>query len=93
MRASSRLSLPGWSIGYDDEISAHAAVRSLDPKNGRRRLLVMTQDDREPRDPNESVDLGFYELDESDQWYLVCYETFDTPAAAARAADEDPRWR
>jgi hypothetical protein len=92
MLKSTRFSLPGWSIGYHDDISAHAAVRDLKSKNRRKRILVMTQDDHEPRDPNEPVDLGLYELDEGESWELVHFEDFDTPADAARAALEDPEW-
>lgn len=92
MRASSSISLPGWSFGYHDDISAHAAVRNLKPKNGRKRILVMTQDDHEPRDPDGPVDLGLYDLIEGDSWELVHFEDFDTPADAARATRTDPTW-
>lgn len=86
------LDLPGWSIGWHADISASAAVRSLKPKAGRRRILVMTQDDHAPRDPNEPVDLGLYDLIEGEAWELVYYDSFDTPEAAARAVLDDPAW-
>jgi hypothetical protein len=51
----------------------------------------MTQDDREPRDPNEPVDLGLYDLVDGESWELVRYESFATPEDAARAVQSDPR--
>jgi hypothetical protein len=91
-REDRRLSLPGWSVGWSDEIGAEAAVRDLKPKAGRRRILVMTQDDREPRDPGEPVDLGLYDLVEGESWELVYYASFDTPENAVRAARDDSSW-
>lgn len=84
--------LKGWSIGWSDEISASAAVHDLEPKNRRRRLVVMTQDDHEPRDPNAPVELGLYELTDEDEWVQIHYEDFDTPADAVKSFRSDPAW-
>ena len=89
--ARAALHLPGWGVGWNDEISASAAVRDLRSKNGRRRIVVMTQDDHEPRDPNASVELGLYELAD-DEWVQVHYADFDTPADAVKAVQTDPTW-
>jgi hypothetical protein len=84
--------LKGWSVGWNNEISASAATRGLNSKNGRRRLLVMTQDDHEPRDPESPVELGLYELKDEDEWVQVHYADFNTPKDAARAVQTDPEW-
>jgi len=48
-----RFDIPGWSVGYHADISAHAAVRAPAGK-GRNWLFVMTSpEDREPRSLDE----------------------------------------
>lgn len=82
---------PGVGYIIGDCYGAQKLPYEVSP-NGRRRLLVMTQNDHEPRDANESVELGLYELTDEDAWELMHYEDFDTPADADRAARTDPAW-
>lgn len=87
---SKPLQIPGWTVGWDDEISAAAAVTSRPSKGGRRRILVMTQDDHEPRELHEPVDLGLYELDDGDDWELLFHDDFGTVEKALEAIKKSP---
>lgn len=82
--------LQGWEVGYNRDISGYAAVSVQAPKNGRMRLLVMTQGDREPRDPLEPVEVGLYELSEGGDWDILVYDDFDTIPKALAAIKKSP---
>ena len=81
------LRIPGWSVGYSPEISAHAAVRT--PAGKRDWLFVMTSpEDREPESLDEEVSVGLYEFD-GDDWNQIGYEDFDTVSDVIRMSDAE----
>ena len=84
------LHIPGWTSGWNDEIGNSAAVTDRPKKAGRRRILVMTQDDREPRYHEESVELGLYELSDDGDWELLFHDDFDTVKKALDAVKKQP---
>jgi len=69
-----RLEIPGWSVGWNDEISAHAAVRGT-----RGKLFVMTslEHDSAPKSLDDEVAVGIYKL-EGDEWEMVDQADFDS---------------
>lgn len=77
--------IPGWSLGYHDNISAYAAIRSVPGE--RDWLFVMTTpEDRDPRSLDEEVAVGLYFFD-GDDWEQVGYQDF--PDARAVLALND----
>ena len=81
--------IPGWSIGYIEEISAHAAVRTPAGK-GRDWLFVMTSpEDREPRSLDEEVAVGLYHLDEDGNWEQLGYQDFPDVRAVIKLNDAE----
>jgi hypothetical protein len=82
-----RFSIPGWSVGYNDEISAHAAVRTPAGK-GRNWLFVMTSpEDREPRSLDEEVAVGLYFLTEDGDWEQIAYQDFPDVRSVIKLGD------
>ncbi len=69
-----RFSIPGWSVGYNDEIGAHAATRGVPGESNM--LFVMTSDDREPRSLDEEATVGLYYLDDDGVWEQLAYQDF-----------------
>lgn len=87
---SKPLQITGWTVGWNDEISNSAAVTDRPSKAGRRRILVMTQDDHEPRYAEDPVELGLYELDDGGDWELLFHDDFDTVGKALDAVKKKP---
>jgi hypothetical protein len=84
-----RFSIPGWSVGYNDEISAHAAVRTPAGK-GRNWLFVMTSpEDREPRSLDEEVAVGLYFLTEDGDWDQIAYQDFPDVRSVIKLGDAE----
>ncbi len=80
---SNRFTIPGWSVGYHNDIGAEAAVRTA----GRDRLFVMTTpDDRAPRSLDEEVAVGLY-LWDGEAWEQLGYADFPTVTAAISLGD------
>ena len=75
--------IPGWSLGYNDEISSHAAVRSFK----RDHIFVMTSpEDRDPRSLDEEVTVGVYRFD-GDEWEGLGYKDFDSVSEVLALSD------
>jgi hypothetical protein len=84
MRAAA-FTIPGWSVGYHREISAHAAIRT--PK--RDWLFIMTTpDDREPRSLDEEVvvSLNFFD---GENWEQIAYQDFPSVSDVLRMSDAE----
>jgi hypothetical protein len=82
----SRFEIPGWSVGYHSEISAHAAVRT---GRGRDWLFVMTTpEDREPRSLDEEVTVGLYFFD-GDDWEQIAYVDFPDVRSVIKLGDAE----
>jgi hypothetical protein len=83
-----RFEIPGWSVGYIEEISAHAAVRTPTGK-GRDWLFVMTSpEDREPRSLDEEVVVGLYFFD-GDDWEQIAYQDFPDVRSVIKLNDAE----
>lgn len=67
--------MPGWSVGYNPEISAHAATRGI-PGDRDLLLIMTTPEDRAPRSLDEEVTVGLYRFD-GDEWELIDSLDFD----------------
>jgi hypothetical protein len=81
-----RFEIPGWSVGYHSEISAHAAVRT---GRGRDWLFVMTTpEDREPRSLDEEVTVGLYFFD-GDDWEQIAYVDFPDVRSVIKLGDAE----
>jgi hypothetical protein len=82
----SRFEIPGWSVGYHSEISAHAAVRT---GRGRDWLFVMTTpEDREPRSLDEEVTVGLYFFN-GDDWEQIAYVDFPDVRSVIKLGDAE----
>lgn len=80
--------IPGWSVGYNDEISAHAATRSLPGE--RNWLFVMTTpEDREPRSLDDEVTVGLYYLNEDGDWEQIAYQDFPSVSSVIELSDSE----
>jgi hypothetical protein len=86
VREASDLTLKGWSVGYHDEISAHAAVRQLPGQDDV--LFVMTSDDREPRSRDEDATVGLYFFN-GDSWEQIAYADFPDVASVIKLNDAE----
>lgn len=79
------IALQGWEVGWIDELGAAAAVTDRPKIHGRRRLLVMTQDDHAPTTMSEPVDLALYELGDDDSWEMLVHDDFGSIPEALEA--------
>jgi hypothetical protein len=79
-------SIPGWSVGYNREIGAHAAVRSV--PGAKDTIFVMTSDDREPRSLDEEATVGLYVFD-GEEWEQVSWQDFPDVAAVVKLSDAE----
>lgn len=82
MRANT-FSIPGWSVGYNPEISAHAATRSAIGE-GRWLFVMTTPEDREPRSLDEEVTVGLYWLNQDGDWEQLAYQDFPDVASVIK---------
>lgn len=72
------IDIPGWSVGWNDEISAHAATSNIGND-----LLVMTADeyDSAPKSLKDDVVVGLYRDDGEGGWDQIGYADFDSVSA------------
>lgn len=82
-RDSRAINIRGWSVGYQEEIGAHAAVRGI---GGRDWLLVMTAEDREPRALDEEATVGLYFFD-GDEFEQIAYVDFSSVSEVLKLSD------
>jgi hypothetical protein len=82
----SRFSIPGWSVGYNREIGAHAAVRSV--PGAKDTIFVMTSDDREPRSLDEEATVGLYVFD-GENWEQVAWQDFPDVSSVVKLSDAE----
>lgn len=75
--------IPGWSVGYNSEISAHAATRSA-IGNGKFLFVMTTPEDREPRSLDEEVTVGLYWLNQDGDWEQLAYQDFPDVASVIK---------
>lgn len=85
MRAGRPFHIPGWSVGYSDEIGANAATREAIGEN---MLFVMTADDREPRSLDEEVTVGLYFFD-GENWEQIAYQDYPSVTDVIRRKDAE----
>lgn len=82
-----------WSLGYNDDLNAFAAVRYPSARRGRMFMLVMNGEQGDDPEPGEAVYLALLELDEdAGEWVELHAADFRSPAEATYAVETDPKW-